>query len=428
MDRKQRNPSPEGSEPAGGPRGDLAAFEVTRGPRAVHAPCTRRARAPHARRTGDRPRRARGAGKLHAPREASPLVARERGQRRIARAPARSPAEARTRVLLAALALLLPALAGCAAFDDARPASLPPAERRALYLTGPAGGTANATGGLSFARPTNEAWEEIPSGNFLEQWGRPAGYATFQGAPLAESLLVTGNVTVVAFARADGPATQIGQFPHVIAHFGTERALNADGSANGEPVLRPGEIVEFNFTLAVPRDGLLIERGMGPVVLLSVVMSQLGRDRDVVFLVNGTSYASRVEFDAVRVPDPSPARADDAGLALDESGTLVGSAYATTREGSSRATFELGLVADTERVLVEVVAGRAAGFGDIDLAVLDPDGEEVARSVTPLGRDAIELYAHQLGTGGPFRVAITNYGSAASEYRVTAIVQPPPLG
>lgn len=338
------------------------------------------------------------------------------------RAPARAP-----RVVVT-ISLLAAALAGCAGIDDAGPASAAPPERHALFLTGATGDAGNATGGLARERPTDEAWQEVASGNFFEQWGRPAGYAAFHGAPLGESLLVTGNVTIVAFARADGPATQVGQFPHLIAYFGTERALNADGSANVEPVLRPGDIVEFNLTLATPRDGLLIERGARPTVLLSVVMSQLGGDRDVRFLVNGTSYASRVEFDAVRVSDPPPARGDDARLAIDESGTLVGTAYASAREGSSRATFELGLVADTERVLVEVVAGRAAGFGDVDLAVLDPDGEEVARSVTPLGRDAVELYARQLGTGGPFRIAVTNYGSAASEYRLTAIVQPPPLG
>ncbi|HWG91726.1 MAG TPA: hypothetical protein VNZ52_12830 [Candidatus Thermoplasmatota archaeon] len=323
------------------------------------------------------------------------------------------------RSLLLAAALLAVGLAGCldappAMEAPAVPDPAPAAEPFALYLTGAPGLTPEA--------PTGSEPERVRGGSFFLNWGKREAYAVFLGEPMPETRIVRGNLTFTVYAEAEGAAAQAGIFPHLIAYFGTEEALSADGSADAAPVLAPGDQAEWTGTLGLPRDGLLIPKGVRPKVLLSVVMTQDDRSGDVAFLVNATGAASRVEGTWEATADP-PATGEEAQESLE--GRLVGSAYAGAREGLSQVRHAWTIPAGTARAVVELETGTAAGFADLDLAVVDAAGKEVVRSVAPLGLERIVLHPHQLpAAGGAFEVWVTNYGSAAATYRLTLTTAP----
>ncbi|HVL48249.1 MAG TPA: hypothetical protein VM889_06815 [Candidatus Thermoplasmatota archaeon] len=322
-----------------------------------------------------------------------------------------------------ALLLVLAPLAGCIGgpaappATDEGPAVVP--ERLTLWLTG------GSRPGLSANAPTSEKPEEVAGGNFFAQWGEPGGYASFIGAPPGGNLLVVGNATVTFFAKANGPAVQAGVFPHFIAYLGTVGILNADGSAQGSAAMRPGDVVETKSDLKLPKGGLLLERDLALQVMLSVVLTQAGArgdgSDDVVFLVNSTRTPSRVEFDAILVPDlPAPGE-PEAGKLDDR---LAGSAYAGAREGASQKSHPLAIPPGTARVFVLLKRDQAAGFGDLDLAIVDANGTEVARGVTPFGVERVLLHPHQLGAGGAWKMVVSNYGSATSTYSLEWRVHP----
>lgn len=325
-------------------------------------------------------------------------------------------------LLLTLLAFLLPTFAGCLGASDGGepPAASVPVEvdtaptLRTLYLTG--------APGLTPLAPAGTEPQAVKGGNFFTQWGAKRGYAEFVGAPAETALLVTGNVSLTVFARAEGPAAQAGIFPHFIAYFGVDGAYAADGSADASPVAKPGDALEFTVTLATPRDGFLIAPGATPQVLLVAVMTQDDRSGDITFLVNSTATPARVDFEAATVtPPPLPGE----GETRTEGGRLAGSAYARVVRGVSQQAHTLEVPARAALVEVRMETGTAAGFADVDLAVVDDQGQEVARSVTPFGAEKVLLHPHQLPGGATqWTVLVTNYGSAAATYTLALTTHP----
>ncbi len=312
-----------------------------------------------------------------------------------------------------ALALAVATVAGCVTGPDVPAAPLAdgaPAVRT-LWFTG--------APGLSPAEPTGSEPERVRGGGFFTTWGRATGFAEFVGEPSERTLLVTGNATLVAYARTDAVATQAGAFPHFIAYFGTDAALNADGSADAEPVMLPGGEIEFEVAIAPPAKGFLIEKGARPRVLLVAVMTQTDAT-DVAFLVNATATPARVEFTAAPIADPAPLGAFTGETVQ---GTLVGSAYARAEEGTSRRSFPVAVPAGSARVDVTLSVETGVGFTDLDLAILDAGGNELARGVTPYGLDRVILHPLHFGEGATTLTAVaTQYGSAASTFSLDARV------
>lgn len=323
---------------------------------------------------------------------------------------------------LAVLALAALALAAAAG------ASLGPDET--LEPAGTALETAGLPGEVEFhlgagweltrAEPTRTLPQRLDAGNFYASWAQGRDQPTWQGGALEESLHVTGEAQLTFWVEADpvvattGPQDQ--GFPEYVVYFGTRDSPIAYASLEGPDLKTAGDPVRVTGTLPTPPGGMVLEEGAHPVVVLAPVQAQDDRGPRLEFLVNATGYDARVEVQAQPVDLPETETASSERF----TGTLAGSAYATS-QGPTSATHPLEVDASTERVDVQL-GSQGAGVRDIDLALLGPDGELVAQSVTPHPQEGVVLHSptiEEVGTGD-WTIQVTNYGHAAVEYAVEA--------
>lgn len=319
---------------------------------------------------------------------------------------------------LLALALAVGGLAAAASLETGDTPVFPsqeiepagPGDRVAFHLGG--------DWGLTRSAPASPVPQRLDAGNFYASWAQGRDQPTWRGPALGESLHVTGEAELTFWVEADpvvattGPQDQ--GFPEYVVYFGTLESPIAYASLEGPDVKTAGTPVRVTGTLPTPPGGMVLEEGAHPVVILAPVQAQDDRGPRLEFLVNATTHDARVEADAQPVDLPETETASSERF----TGTLAGSAYATS-QGPTSATHPLPVNATTARVDVQL-GSQGAGVRDIDLALLGPDGDLVAQSVTPHPTEGVVLHAptiEEVGAGD-WTIQVTNYGHAAVDYAV----------
>ncbi len=285
--------------------------------------------------------------------------------------------------------------------------------------------------GLTQVGPLDDDPKRVTVGDFYATWTAGDGQPTWTGAGLDE-VLVIENATLTFYYTSDtvvattGPQDQ--GFPEFVVYIGTEAAPMGWASLQGPDVVQQGEVVEIQGTLQLPTGGLVLPAGAEPVVKIAPVQAQQEEGSSMEILVNSTETPSRATL-VTRPVDLAPSQEEPV---LDETGLLVGSAYALGQtEGATSQTFEVKVPEDALGLTAALERTTGAGIADIDLEARGPGGDVVAMSVTPEDDEGLALYAPNLeaiGTGN-WELRVTNYGNVAVEFDLQAsLLQPTGTG
>lgn len=277
---------------------------------------------------------------------------------------------------------------------------------------------------LAAREPAGEP-ETVAFGSFYTAWAQGEQQPTWAGQGLEETLLVEA-VELTFFYTAESVVATTGPqgegFPEFVVYLGTEQAPMAWASVEGPDVVQQGEHVEATAELSLPEGGLVLPAGAEPIVKLAPVQGQGSLDGTrIEFLVNGTDTPSRAELTARPL---ELAEADERSL-VDETGTLAGSAYALGADETTTAdAYEVPVDEATTGLDARLERVQGAGIADIDLELLDSEGEVVARSVTPEATEGLALREPNVAAigEGPWTLRVVNYGNAVVEYRLEASV------
>ncbi len=203
---------------------------------------------------------------------------------------------------------------------------------------------------------------------------------TWHSAPMGGDVLVTKATLHVRYL-ALGDATQCFPRNEWTAWFGTQDAYGTHPQIDGPPFVRNGEIHDVEFELALPPGGLVVPEGEPLAVRIAAYYSPA-------VLALETGY-SRLELVASEIELPATesrlmrAREVSVGGFLCTSGTSAPGA-----PGTANVTFEV-LPTDRE---IHVTTG-ASGFGsDIDVVILNPDGEYVWGGLSSGDEEQVHLY------------------------------------
>lgn len=321
-----------------------------------------------------------------------------------------------------ALTILVAAPAGCLGADDDASGSQTPGEQApppqdplpTYFLDGDMG--------LVERFPSNEEPERVPVGSFYTDWTAGDEQPTWTGTATPVAYRVSA-VTLTFYYTADQAVATTGPqgegFPEFVVYLGTEQAPMAWASLQGPDVVRSGDVVRVTGELSLPRGGLVLPAGVDPVVKIAPVQGQGEEENELVILVDSTETPSRAVLEGERIV-LSPVRSE---RMLDTSGILAGSAYATgPQEDTTADSHEVEVPPDARGLTASLQRVQGAGVADIDLEVLGPDGEVVARSVTPEDDEGVALYrpnVEAIGTG-TWTLRVVNYGNVAVEYELQA--------
>lgn len=335
--------------------------------------------------------------------------------------PAADRASRPRRTLRAFVVVMAIALAGCVG-----PSGEPPGTGDDAVAPPPQGpsGTWFLAGpdALGPDAPTGDVPDRIPVASFPRTWGARDGFPTFTGAPLESDsgLRITGgNVTL--FAEPRGVALSTTRFVEWIAYVGAPGFPNAAGVIRAEAVHMQGEVREITIPIAVPAGGSVVFAGEPIQVIVFPVQTQDDAADPVTLdlLVNARATDARV------VLETAPWNSSIVGIEgqpIHAEGSLTGSAYAGEREGFSSRTHPFDLPDDAIGFVARLDATEGAPFPDLDLAILGPDGSEVASSGTPYSREAVRVVGPGFatyGSGGPWAAKVAAYGAVVAQYTLT---------
>jgi hypothetical protein len=275
---------------------------------------------------------------------------------------------------------------------------------------------------LAAREPAGEP-DRAPFGSFYTAWANGDEQPTWTSEALDQGLHVT-EVELAFFYTAETAVATTGPqeqgFPEFVVYLGTAEAPMAWASVEGPDVVREGEVVELTAELNMPAGGIVLPAGSEPIVKLSPVQGQGSAEGTrIVFLANGTDTPARAELEA------EPIALDGAGVetVVEQVGTLAGSAYALGADEQTTAdSYEIEVPEATSGLAAQLERVDGAGIADIDLELLDGDGEVVARSVTPEAQEGLALREPNVDAigEGPWTLRVVNYGNAAVEYALTA--------
>jgi hypothetical protein len=251
----------------------------------------------------------------------------------------------------------------------------------------------------------------VHAGSFFAAWAQGKDDPTWREAPQPHGRVVDA-LSLHLRVQVTGPVAKTFRFPDLLAYGGSGDAWMALGNASAPPVLAPGQVYVFDLDLTPPTGGLWIPSGQPLGVKVVPVMHQ--NDAADVEIVLGGSDPTALRWSERAAPDAIPATLRGA-----DDGTVEGSAYAgaaTPPTASHRTVVALDRPPSTLAAWLNTT--QHAGIPDLDLAVVAPDGRQIAYSGTPLPDEALLLGPSNLVGPGRYGLDVIDYGSAAASFTV----------
>lgn len=303
------------------------------------------------------------------------------------------------RALAPALAVFL-ALAGCLGAGVEPVAEAAPLERVSHF-----------TSAMTLAEAPEPESSAVGSGSFYLAWQAGEDYPTWLAPPEPVDILVE-NITVALRVRATGPVAESPPFPDIMVYGGSGGSWIAFGTAVLPPVLAPGERQALDVQVLPPGGGLRVPAGESFGLKVVPVMQQ--NDAADLQVEVGGEDGTRVAW---RVRPVAPV---DVTLTSDAvEGATRGSAYAgAAAPPETRHVTPIPLETAPSLLLAWMNVTSHTGVPDLDLALLGPEGDEVAFSGTPTPREFLRLGPENLHGPGEYQLVVTSYGSAEATFRV----------
>lgn len=258
--------------------------------------------------------------------------------------------------------------------------------------------------------------------NFLDprfQTGQ-ASFPVWLGAALPLTLHVTAARLDLWFS-SDTPKASTSSalgFEPLVVWLGHDETFGATQQVDAPETLAPGAVTALSAPLALPEAGIVLEAGAAPAVLMGFGYNQ--HEQDPVLVHVGGERASRVTL-TVR-PHPLPP-----SVALPEQAFqgefLANSAFVPAGQTGGAQRFPLSLNGSEVKVAARLAARDAAGPVDLDLVLLDPQGNAVAGATTPRGSETLEAFdVHLAGRGGEYALEVRNFQAVRVGYDLAVAV------
>ncbi len=322
------------------------------------------------------------------------------------------------------LVLVISLLAGCfsSPSDNGSPdeedPQLPgpePFEARTLYLSDDEGLVDDAP----------EEPGSVPAGDFILKWATNDGtYPTFNQSfdpNQGFDWISPDNATVTLYITTDLPVLPAeGALPDVAVWLGSGHHAALVGSTVLDAPLMPDEVVEVTFDLPGPASQPPILTLDGVALIASVTMTQ--HDAHNVRILTGGEHASQVTFET------RPVHPDDVDGTEEfevENDTISGEVPFFERVVGPAPEDDVNFVEhgfeiadDALAFLAFVYASGGGHTVDMDMQLLDEDGETVTWGVTPYAVEILWLIGDNLEPyrGETLTLRIANHMGAQMEY------------
>ncbi len=260
------------------------------------------------------------------------------------------------------------------------------------------------------------------------------------GAPVAEGLHLIGDVTVELWVRSEGTPAPIilggapGEGYHLFNQFGSDRSLQPAYAVEYNAVTPMlGQVDHYLETLTLREGGFVLEPGDKPRLLLTGLTLDGAQGPGQTILYGGDT-PSRVTFTATcwhqeyaTEPHDNLLREADVSLTGNQ-GLLTGAIPAT--EGVNQATVGLPIAHTVARLTITITqtGGVRDPKGDIDLSIVDRDGNELWSIGSPYTDEQGVLWGpnlHAVLPQGAYEIKVNAYSGLAYEGHVTIVEERP---
>lgn len=259
--------------------------------------------------------------------------------------------------------------------------------------------------------PTEERVPEPVSGADFAI-GLPQGLAfePFVSAPMSEAFEIVDEFTLQMRFVASAPAVAAlpaeANAPTIGVWFGTPDRAIAFLTADVPTVLEPDEVVTVDLVVPASAGGILVRAGE-TFVIRSYLSYQTADGSKIDWLVGGDEPAG-FTLTVIPVELGSPI----ASVLLDETTGVLPSPAFTSNDPQPQ-TFEIEVPAGTVWLIAELVGTpRAGSTMDMDLTLVDGEGQLVAGSYGPYAHEIVVLGPGGLAAAGSTLTARTASGTS----------------
>ncbi len=324
--------------------------------------------------------------------------------------------------------LLIAMLAGCAS-EPTSPATPPPTavtcdvhlQETTLWF-GPGFTLLNQTpaAGSVFSNGFDEAFLV----DTMDEWW---------SAPATHAMRIVGNMTLEFWVRNSGtPAPVVlggapGEGYHWFNQVGTQRGFVPDYGREYAPVVpMPGSVDHYTEVISTPPGGLHVEQGdMLRVLLTSLVVDDTRSTGQEVLFGGETPSSITFSHHCMAPLDWLAIRTYNSHFTIrGHQGLITGAVPAVP--GINYHDVDLDLLAKTQRLTISLEQGYDPNplKDDMDISVLDADGNEVVSIGSPYADDIGTFYAanlHEMMPPGHYTVRVNSYSGHAYEGRLSIV-------
>lgn len=269
-----------------------------------------------------------------------------------------------------------------------------------------------------------EESDSVAAGDFLLRWGAGTGmHPTFNRSfdPYHLEWIAPENATVTLYITTTLPVLPAeGALPDVAVWLGSGHHAPLVGSTQLDGPLLPDEVVEVTFDLPGPAKQPPILALDGISLITTVTMTQL--DAHDVRILTGGEHASQVTFET-REFHPDDLEGD--GDFQIDSENITGEIPLFDRilgpapeDELNYNDHEIEVADDAQALLVLVYASGGGHTVDMDMVLLDPEGETITWGVTPYAVEVFWLVGKNLEPyrGETLTLRVMNHLGVYMEY------------
>ncbi len=254
----------------------------------------------------------------------------------------------------------------------------------------------------------------------------------WHSAPFVQSMRIEGNLTLEYWVRNHGtPAPVViggdpGEGYHWFNQIGTSGGFVPDyGREYAEATPTPGSVHHYVEVIAMPPGGLHVEDGDHLRVLLTSLVADDDQARGQEILFGGDT-PSQVRFTSHCMPDLDWTELHTSTMTVRLRGNqgLITGAVPEHESNTARVGFSLEPLTQKLTIAIRQTSDPNPLKDDIDLAVLDASGQEIASIGSPYSDETGTFYAANLAhmmPPGSYTVQVNSYSGIGYEGRLTIL-------